>query len=184
VTLPGVLLTGGSSRRMGRDKATMVVNGEQLAQRAARVLAAVCEPVVEVGRGVTDLRFVRESPAGAGPLAALVAGADALGADAVLLLACDYPFVDTPVLRLIAEWPGMPTAIPVAGDRSQYACARYGSQSLAQAAAGLRTARVSLRVAADVDHDVIPESVWTTVAPANTFCDVDTPDDLRDLGLS
>jgi molybdopterin-guanine dinucleotide biosynthesis protein A len=168
---------------MGRDKATMVVNGEQLARRAARVLSAVCDPVIEVGRGVTELRCVRESPAGAGPLAAFVAGADALGADAVLLLACDYPFVDAPVLRLIAEWPGRRTAIPLAGDRLQYACARYGPESVAEAKLGLQTANVSLRRAAEVDHDLIPEPMWSAVAPEHTFCDVDTPADLRALGL-
>ena len=104
MTVAGVLLTGGSSRRMGRDKATMVVRGEQLATRTARVLSAVCDPVVEVGRGVTELKCVREYPPGSGPLAALVAGADELAVDEVLLLACDYPFIDEPVLRLLADW--------------------------------------------------------------------------------
>ena len=36
--MAGVLLTGGASSRMGTDKARLVVNGETLAARAARVL--------------------------------------------------------------------------------------------------------------------------------------------------
>ena len=48
----GILLTGGRSRRLGVDKATLVLDGETLAQRAARRLGAVCEPVVEAGDGV------------------------------------------------------------------------------------------------------------------------------------
>src|SRR4029077_10336429 len=121
---------GGASRRMGVDKATIVVDGETLAARAARVLGAVCDPVIEVGPGVTDLPTTRENPPGGGPLAALVAGATALGARMVLLLGCDYPFVDEPVLRLIADWPGTRTALPIAAGRLQYACARYGPASL------------------------------------------------------
>ena len=70
----GLLLTGGASRRLGRDKATLVVHGERFADRGARVLGTVCTPVLEVGPGVSDLPAVREEPAGAGPLAALAAG--------------------------------------------------------------------------------------------------------------
>src|SRR6185436_50765 len=68
-----ILLTGGRSRRLGVDKATLVVDGESLARRAARRLAVVCDPVIETGDGVSGLRAVREEPAGAGPLAALAA---------------------------------------------------------------------------------------------------------------
>ena len=60
--LAGVLLTGGASRRMGTDKARLVVDGETLAARSARVLAAVCEPVIEVGPGVSGLPAVEEEP--------------------------------------------------------------------------------------------------------------------------
>ena len=77
--MAGVLLTGGASRRMGTDKARLVVNGETLAARSARVLTAVCDPVVEVGPGVSGLPAVLEEPPGAGPLVALLAGVGALG---------------------------------------------------------------------------------------------------------
>ena len=184
MTVAGVLLTGGSSRRMGRDKATMVVRGEQLATRTARVLSAVCDPVVEVGRGVTELKCVREYPPGSGPLAALVAGADELAVDEVLLLACDYPFIDEPVLRLLADWRAGRTVIPVAADRLQFACTRYGPESFAAARVGLETGRLSLSIAADVDRDLLLEDAWSAAGPANTFADIDTPDDLRDLGLT
>jgi molybdenum cofactor guanylyltransferase len=36
----GVLLTGGASRRLGVDKATLPYRGETLAERAARVMRA------------------------------------------------------------------------------------------------------------------------------------------------
>jgi molybdopterin-guanine dinucleotide biosynthesis protein A len=179
-----VLLTGGASRRMGTDKATIVINGETLAARAARVLASVCEPVIEVGLGVTRLAHVREEPQGAGPLAALVAGADALAADVVLLLACDLPFVDVPVLRLLAQWPGTRTLIPISGDRRQYACARYGPAALDEANVVLGRGGSSLKAVGDADCDYLPESAWRAVGPPNTFADIDTPEDLQRLGLT
>jgi molybdopterin-guanine dinucleotide biosynthesis protein A len=183
--LAGVLLTGGASRRMGTDKATLVVNGETLAARAARVLSEVCDPVIEVGSGVSGLPAVREDPPGAGPLVALLAGVGALGSPRmVLLLACDLPFVEAPVLRLLADWPGSGTVVPVVDGRFQYACARYGPAALDEAVAALRAGDSSLRAIGGSDSAHLSAAEWGSVATADSFADIDTPDDLRRFGLA
>jgi molybdopterin-guanine dinucleotide biosynthesis protein A len=180
--LAGVLLTGGASRRLGIDKATLVVNGTRLADHAATVLAAVCGPVIEVGPGITGLPTCREDPAGSGPLAGLVAGAAALGSDAsngVLLLACDLPGVEEPLVRLVAHWPGGATVVPMADGEPQLVCARYGTVALAQAADVLGAGTLSLRRLLDqTEHDLIEPSTWGAVAPIDAFADIDTPADL------
>jgi molybdopterin-guanine dinucleotide biosynthesis protein A len=178
----GVLLTGGASSRMGVDKATLVVDGEALARRTARVLASVCDPAVEVGPGVSGLRAVREDPPGAGPLAALVAGAAALGTIPLLLLGCDMPFVDAPLLRLLADWPGTGTVIPVADDRFQYACARYGSGAIDAAVAALGRGVGGLKCATDAGTIYLHDE-WRAVAPPHAFADLDTPADLERFGF-
>jgi len=183
--MAGVLLTGGASRRMGTDKAQLVVNGETLAARTARVLATVCDPVVEVGPGVSGLPAVREEPPGAGPLVALLAGVGALGRPhSVILLACDLPNVSPELIGLLVEWPGSGTVIPVVDGRFQYACARYGPAAFDEARASLRHGLTSLREIAGSDCEYVSEADWGGVASALTFADVDTPEDLRRLGLS
>jgi molybdenum cofactor guanylyltransferase len=185
VTCAGLLLTGGASRRLATDKARIVWQGETLAARAARVLTAVCDPVIEVGTDATGLPCVREDPPGSGPLAALLAGARALASQGpIVLLACDLPFVEPPMLSLLASWPGRPTVIPVVDGRLQYACARYGPDALARAQIAFAAGDHSLRAAAGDDCDELSEVQWRAVAPADTFADVDTPTDLRRLGLS
>ena len=185
MTCAGVLLTGGASRRMTTDKASIQWRGETLAARAARVLTVACDPVVEVGSGASGLPCVREEPPRSGPLAALLAGARALGSRGpVVLLACDLPFVEPPILRLLADWPGRQTVIPVVDGRLQYACARYGPDALDRAEAALAAGDHSLRAAGDGDRDELSEAQWRAMGPANTFADVDTPADLRRLGLS
>jgi molybdopterin-guanine dinucleotide biosynthesis protein A len=184
----GLLLTGGRSRRLGADKARLVLDGETLAARAVARLAAVCDPVLEVGPGVSGRPHVVEDTPGAGPLAALAAGAAALaerGIDgSVVVLGVDLPKVEVGLLRLLRDWPGAPTAIPESGGRLQPVCARYGPEELTAAAslvaAGVRSLHALLDV---VDHDVLREDVWRAVAPADAFDDVDTPGDAQRLGI-
>ncbi len=180
----GILLTGGSSRRLGIDKATVRIGDESLAERAARVLRAVCAPVVEVGPGHSGLEHVCEAPAGSGPLAALVAGADALGGDSVVLFGCDLVRVEEPLLALLVNWDGAPSAVPLVDGEPQLVCARYGPDALAAArrllARGERSLRALLEV---VTVDLVPEARWGSVATRASFSDLDTPDDLERLGL-
>jgi molybdopterin-guanine dinucleotide biosynthesis protein A len=184
VDCAGVVLTGGSSRRLGFDKATVLAGGETLAVRAARVLGSVCSPIVEVGPGHSGVRAVREQPPGSGPLAALVAGADALAADAVVLLGCDLVRVEGPVLALLAGWEGSASVVPVVRGEPQLVCARYGADALAAARRLLARGERSLRALLEaVGVDLVPEAQWRTVADTDAFDDLDTPDDLARLGL-
>lgn len=190
--IAGILLTGGRSRRLGTDKSRLVADpatGETLAARGARRLRAVCGgPVLEVGDGVSGLPSVREQPPGAGPLAALAAAGVELRARGhrgpALLLAVDMPDVDEALLRLLAEWPGEPTVVPVAGGRLQPVCARYGADAMLAAEslviAGLRPFRNLLDV---VEHDVVDEAVWGPVTTGDPFADVDTPEDAARRGI-
>ena len=187
-SVAGLLLTGGSSRRLGTDKARLLVDGETLAARAARTLSAVCRPVVEVGPGISGSPAVRESPAGAGPLAAIAAGGEALRARGhsgpAIVLAVDFPNGGVALLELRRDWPGEPTVVPSDHGNLQVACARFGADALLAAHSlvmgGVRALHAVLDV---VDHDVVAEATWSAVAPADTFVDVDTPADAARLGI-
>jgi molybdopterin-guanine dinucleotide biosynthesis protein A len=184
----GLLLTGGRSRRLGADKARLVLDGETLARRMAARLSAVCDPVYEVGPGLTGLPSLTEQPAGSGPLAALAAGGDALRErgeiGGALLVAVDLPRVDIALLELLRDWPGAPTAVPEAGGRLQPVCARYGPDELLAAASlvvgGVRSMHALLEI---VEYEIVPEPAWRAVAPPDAFADVDTPEDAARLGI-
>ena len=184
----GLLLTGGRSRRLGVDKARLMLDGETLARRMAARLSAVCDPVYEVGPGLTGLPALTERPAGSGPLAALAAGGDALRergeTGAALLVAVDLPLVGIPLLELLRDWPGKPTAVPEAGGRLQPVCARYGPDELVAATSlvigGVRSLHALLDV---VEYEIVPETAWSAVASADAFVDVDTPEDAARLGI-
>ena len=185
----GLLLTGGASRRLGIDKATLLVDGERLADHAARVLAAVVAPVIEVGPGYTSLPAVREDRPGDGPLVALAAGAAALAARALevpaVVLAVDLPFVDVSVVEWLAAHSAPGTVVPLVDGIPQTLCARYGWDAL-DAARGLADegARSLRAVLAAVPVHEALEAEWRAVATRRTFLDVDTQGDVEAFGLS
>lgn len=183
--LGGIVLTGGASRRLGADKASLRLDGETLAVRAARMLEACCDTAIEVGPGHTGLDSVRESPPGSGPLAALAVGAAALlgrGAlGGVLLLACDLPHA-SPALGALVAAPPAAVVVPVdATGRRQYVCARYGPGVVLQAIelADRGTRALHELVATVPDADVVE---LTGFAP-EVLADVDTAADARRLGI-
>jgi molybdopterin-guanine dinucleotide biosynthesis protein A len=180
VPIPGLLLTGGASSRMGTAKATLLRDGATLAARSARLLQRVCDPVVEIGPGYTELRRVTEEPAGDGPLAALVAGARALpGSGPVLLLACDLPFVTEALLRRLATGPGADTVVPVDRDGIvQPVCARYSEAALERARVLVDAGERSLRPLLTGPGVTRLEDVDEL-----ELIDVDTPADAREWGI-
>ncbi|GAC1320580.1 MAG: hypothetical protein NVSMB22_05110 [Chloroflexota bacterium] len=104
----GAVLAGGQSRRMGRDKATLLLNGVTLLERAVRSLLLLCDEVLVVGN-VYDLphdpriRFVADGVSNMGPLAGIAAALTHAQGSWVVVLGCDFPFVDAGVLRRVAE---------------------------------------------------------------------------------
>ncbi len=178
----GLLLTGGASTRMGRDKADLVIAGERLADHAARVLSAVCDPVLEIGPGRSPLHAVPDEAPRAGPLAALVTGSTVLRANghdgAVMLLGVDLPFVGVPLLELLARHSSPHTVVPVADGMRQSCCARYAPDALDVAAELVgRGERALHALLAAVPVVEVRETEWRAVAPANALADLDTPDD-------
>ena len=183
----GLLLTGGQSRRLGRDKASIVLaDGRTCAQTVASVLREVADPAFEVGPGKTDLRTIHDDLPGAGPLAALSTGWDALVESgywgASLLVACDLPFVTVPLLRYLASIPGDDTVIPVVKGEPQYLCARFGPASMERCQQLLGEERRSLKSLVEESTVIwIGRDDWIRVASEESFDDIDTLQDLNNL---
>jgi molybdopterin-guanine dinucleotide biosynthesis protein A len=128
----GAVLCGGSSRRMGRDKAQIVLAGRALAVRVADALnAAGARRVVAVGGdgaglAALGLETVNDLYPGEGPLGGVLTAIDALavrdpsGPELVAVLACDLVMPDPDAIRAVVERavdPGVDVVVPVVGGR-------------------------------------------------------------------
>lgn len=185
----GMVLTGGASRRMGADKATLDVAGVPLARRAAGALAAATSVAVEVGPGATGLPSVTEDPPGTGPLSAIVAGWAELvritgQKQPAVVLACDLPAVTPRLVSWLVERPGGASVVPVTGGVAQPLCARWSVADLERAGSQLAAGERSLRHAFGPDVVYVDEDELASAVGRGATEDVDSPEDLARLALA
>ncbi|MDR1660594.1 MAG: NTP transferase domain-containing protein, partial [Desulfovibrio sp.] len=78
----GVVLGGGKSLRLGRDKALLKLRGEDkpcLLVRTAELLREVCGEVVIAGRNVSGWRHIPDPAPGLGPAGGIAAALEFTG---------------------------------------------------------------------------------------------------------
>ena len=134
--LSGVILAGGKSRRMGRDKSHLILGGETLVARAARTLSALSDDVVVVAntlepRGNLAARLTGDVIAGGGALSGIHAGLAAARHEFALVVACDMPFLNLALLRHMASLaPGHDAVVPHWQGESEPLHAIYSRQCI------------------------------------------------------
>lgn len=129
MTVEAVLLSGGLSKRMGADKAALLVSGGPMGVRIARRLSEAGYEVTVLGSlSGASFREVADRFPGSGPLAALSSFQPQ--AEFVFVSSCDIPLFDAAVVKLLLNAIGdADAAIPVVQGRLQYLCGLYRSSS-------------------------------------------------------
>lgn len=184
-SLAGIVLAGGESRRMGRDKATLPGPGgaATLLEYVAGVIAQRCEPVfVMAAQGqplpAVQAQVIRDEVRGQGPLPAtgrgLRAAAEA-GARWAFVCAVDMPLLSAELIDELVQLATETNAeivLPWDG-RSHYLAAVYRTDLAGRidglVAGGARSMR-ALIDASDAQQIVLPESRF--LANVNTESDL------------
>lgn len=88
------ILAGGLSSRMGRDKARLRLDGQSLLSRIRAIAGQTTWPVRVIRRDLVPR---------CGPLGGVCTALRTSGADAVLFLACDMPFVTVELIHRLVK---------------------------------------------------------------------------------
>ena len=101
-----VILAGGQSRRMGRCKALLTVDGQTLLARTAQQLTAFSELLLSANDPAlarqVPARLVRDNYPNGGPLAGLEAALTVSRHEALVCVPCDLPHLTAEVPRALA----------------------------------------------------------------------------------
>jgi len=193
-TVAGVILAGGQSRRMGREKALLPLPGNEritFVEHLVTLLNGFCSEVVLVARDGSQAselagsgrRIVLDEASGVGPLMGLYSGLKAIGASHALVTAVDMPFVQPSVISFLLAQPlDDALLVPMVHDVAQVMLAVYPRTSISLIGDRLREGRRdprSLLTVAKVRY--IEEAQLRVYDPQlRSFVNVNTPQELAD----
>ncbi len=132
MTFTAVLLAGGESRRMGKDKATIVFGGEPLWQRQIELLRGL-RPERDFrfsAHGATwlplDTELLLDDPPSRGPLSGLTRALERTQTSHLIALAVDMPFMTGEQLRALWGLAAIGCGVlPMIGNRAEPLAAIY-----------------------------------------------------------
>jgi molybdopterin-guanine dinucleotide biosynthesis protein A len=184
------ILAGGRATRFdGRDKSALLVEGTTILDRQLAALATVADDLMIVGTAsreaaVREARFIADIVPGCGPLGGLHAALSAARHDALLLVACDMPFVTAAFAEYLLSLAGDADAVVPESERGYHPlCAVYTRACLEPAAARLADRRLRMRDLVDgVRTRIVPvDAIRRFGDPDRLLANVNTPADYAGL---
>jgi len=144
MTLTAVLLAGGESRRMGKEKATIVFNGEPLWQRQITLLRHLGAKKILVSTRAerswrpADTELVLDQPPSRGPISGLTAALARTRTSHLVALGVDMPFVTVAQLQDLCHRANAGCGVvPTIGGRAEPVAAVYPVEAYADFTAAL-----------------------------------------------
>ena len=135
-----VILAGGMSRRLGRNKAVEMFDGETLIRRAIRRMRQVAGNITVVVNNSNriveldlpdDVAAVIDEYTGKGPLAGIYTGLSASSTEWSVFCACDMPFLSPLLYRaLLSNRDACDAVVPIVDGRPEPVHAAYSRACL------------------------------------------------------
>ena len=152
MTLTAVLLAGGESRRMGRDKATIMFQREPLWQRQLELLRDLCPEKIFVSLRKEpswlplDAELLLDEPPSRGPLSGLTKALERMQTSHLAVLAIDMPFMTSEQMRVLCDLVTIGCGVlPMIGERAEPLAAIYPCEAGTDFAAALAGGDYSLQ---------------------------------------
>jgi len=180
-----VILAGGESRRMGQDKASLMLGNDSLLNRAIRNMQPLFKQlIISVREPREHLLFPQLCDSGdaRGPIMGIATALERVDTPWVFAMACDMPFIAADMIVAMAVQRGERDAVVALADGHLQPLAAFYSQSClepmqAQIAAGQRSLKMLIE---NVDAAIVEEQVlrqWDS--DLLSFMDLDTRVDVE-----
>jgi molybdenum cofactor guanylyltransferase len=153
MTLAAVLLAGGESRRMGKDKAAIVFRGQPLWRRQIELLRSLRPEkiYVSVRKEPTwlppETELLLDEPPFRGPLSGLTRALASMQTSHIAVLAVDMPFMTSEQMRVLWDLVTIGCGVlPRIADRAEPLAAIYPREAATDFAAALGGSDFSLQM--------------------------------------
>lgn len=103
----GIILAGGQSRRMGRNKALIEIGGRKCIEHVLAAVQQICDEVMIIAN-TADFEYLgvnvyQDRIQGCGPLGGIYTGLSMSQTERNLVVACDLPCVTPELLRYLCD---------------------------------------------------------------------------------
>jgi FdhD protein len=185
----GVILAGGESSRMGKNKALLTVNGERMIETAYRSMAELFTEVLLVTNAPERYDFIPcrkvcDLYPGMGPLGGIHAALSCCSAERAFITGCDMPNLNTQLIRELSEIPGgVDVVIPETPGGLEPLHAVYAKSCLPKMEMMLHAGERRLLSFIDMAQiRLVPRGRIAELDPGYaSFRNINTPEDYRQL---
>ena len=192
----GIILAGGSSSRMGKNKALLPLPGNHAVtfiEHLASILVECCVETLIVARELDhtpgyafpDVRVTFDRTPDIGPLMGLYSGLSAINTARALVIAVDLPFVQPALLSFLLSEPltADTLLVPLVHDVPQVMLAVYPRSFVPIVKKQLERGRRDLRCLLEVAPvQFVEEARLREVDPQlRSFVNINTPEELQNI---
>jgi len=138
--MTSVVLAGGGSSRIDRNKALEIINGENLIQRVVNHLIPLSKEIIIVTAQGENFSYLSSSPMiktvsdvylGKGPLCGIYSGLVMSSYPRAIVVGCDMPFLNIPLLSYMMQLPAVfDVVVPQTRKGTEPLCAIYSKNCL------------------------------------------------------
>jgi len=182
-----VILTGGESKRMGSDKASVVLSGKSLLGHVlAQLEPLFSEILISVREIRSDITYpqIVDGAEDRGPMVGIKSALEAVKTEWVFVIACDMPFISTGLIQYLAGIRSQHDAVvPFAFDRPQPLFGFYNKTCLPLVEARMKQGQRSMiRLLGDLDTHVLSEQQVKAIDPElKSLLSLDTMEDVKEV---
>ncbi len=189
-TICGVVLAGGKSRRMGKNKSLISFRGKPLIEHVTDVLSQIFSEVVIVcdAQSHAENRFAHlpfpilcDQREALGPIAGIETALKTLHGKGIFVVAADMPFIkDTVIKEMCLHTTAYDLVIPKLGGRLHPLHAFYSAQCLKPITTAIHSNQLALHPLSRVVRSYFfPEKCFRKFDPTlKSVFNINTPEDL------
>lgn len=183
-----IVLGGGLSTRIGRDKGGLILDGKPLALRALEALGELFEELIYVindpmaAPAFAKIKLAKDDVPHLGPLGGILAGLKVSKAPRAFVVGYDMPFVSPELVRFLVDYDvDADVVVPVTGGRYEPLHAVYSRRCIPVIADRLAAGKRQITGFFDkVKVVTVDETAVRKIDPAlRSFFNINTPDDLQ-----
>jgi len=182
-----VILTGGESKRMGVDKASVVLSGKSLLEHVlAQLEPLFSDMLISVREQRPDIGYpqVVDGSESRGPMVGIKAALEVVKTDWVFVIACDMPLISTGLIQYLAGLRSeFDAVVPFAFDRPQPLFGFYNKTCLPSMEARMKQGQRSMiRLLDDLDTYLLSEQQVKDIDPElKSLRSLDTMKDVKEV---